>query len=584
MKKLLSVLGIILVCSKWFIWPAQATAQTIIFADDFETGLTNWESVFGSWNLWSASNGTAFASLPTSYTRTEITPDITWNPDWQHYRISFDYYVHKGVDKNINFGFTTGSEWYEVQFTKSQYYIRHVINSSGIWREVGSKSLLPGQLYRFEIELNAGRIQIWIDGTQLLDTVDPTYSGSFGKPTLKATTGSIFPTTVSFDNFKITLLEPTGETFEVFKQSDPRWALLEYDSASTWDSVPTMERWGCAVTSLAMILRHHGITQLPGGTELDPSSLNTWLKDQPDGYVGNGLVNWIAAMRLTAQMSPVLQTPKLEYQRHTVNPLQTAQAQLTSQLPVVLQIPGHFLVGHAADQQDITIADPAYEYTTLSQHQTELLSTRTFTPSNTDLSYLLFVHDTELSVQIESADNHTIQAEHLSADTAPAATTTTSMIQEIAKPESGTYTLTISQAAVGNFELELYLYDAAATVLPLTISGTAGPTPITYQLTFNKEEVLSSSLTPAVTFAQLQEYFELAFTTAKIAYPGYVHVGRYLEFAVTAEQQQAPAYQRYTGLLTHALNLYQDQFEPQIHTFLQAYLTLLEEQFADNPV
>lgn len=83
-----------------------------------------------------------------------------------------------------------------------------------------------------------------------------------------------------------------SNTVPLLKQTSEPWQGLEYDSASIWNpSNTSINTWGCALTSAAMVLQYYNYTKLPDGTALDPGTLNTWLKNQPDGYVGNGLVN-----------------------------------------------------------------------------------------------------------------------------------------------------------------------------------------------------------------------------------------------------------------------------------------------------
>lgn len=560
-----------------------AHGQTVIFSDSFDAGLDNWESAYGPIAQWGVQEGSAVASIPHSFGRTEITPKLQWDPSWQHYTITFDYYPEKAYDKNLNFGFRSNGEWYEFHFVRSQYYIYHVVNHQAIWIDSGWHSLLNGQTHKIKLELNAGQIKLWINNSLLHDAVDPTYTGSFGKPTLKATTGSIYPSTVRFDNFVITLNQ-SQSTLATLKQTDPAWALEEYDHANSWDSVPTIERWGCALTSLAMIFHYHGITQFADGTPLTPSSLNHWLKNAPDGYIGAGLVNWIAAMRLTHQLAPLLNTPKLEYARHVQTPLQTAQAQLAQTLPVILQIPGHFLVGHSLEGETIAIADPYYEYQTLAEHQTTLVSTRSFTPSQTDLSYILLVHQPDLTVQLDGNLQATSHTEYLRTPSVPLAESAAVVIQEVAQPESGEYTLTISSEEIGPFELELFMYDVAATVQKHALTGVAGPEALTYRLHFDKTTSAHSSLTPAVSFQTFKTVLETFFGQEYLTYTGLFHLSRYVGAAVAAEQQLLPEYSRYTSLLQYYLQLYNQELEPAAQSYLSYYLSLLEQYFTDNPV
>lgn len=61
----------------------------------------------------------------------------------------------------------------------------------------------------------------------------------------------------------------------------------------------TIGKCGCAVTSVVMVLRNFGITQGIDGIDVNPESLNNWLKNQNDNVYGSGYnfggnINWKA--------------------------------------------------------------------------------------------------------------------------------------------------------------------------------------------------------------------------------------------------------------------------------------------------
>lgn len=583
MYKSLRIIAIFLCC--FALSFTKVGAQTVIFRDDFEN-LDNWSAVYGQMELWQIIDGAVYATLPKSFSRAEITPNIDWNYSWQHYQISFDYYVYSGADRNINFGFTDANEWYGIQFVAGNYYIRHVVDGRGVWVENGPYGMSLGRKYRFKLELNAGRIIVTIDGVQLLDKIDPTYSGSFGRPTLAATTGSVFPTKVSFDNFEVKLLSGIETPIITeFKQNDPKWGLAEYDSAQNWSDNPTIANWGCALTSLAMILDYHGINKLPDNTDLDPETLNNWLKSQPDGYIADGLVNWAAAMRLTRDMSGILGTPKLEYKRHNADPLIAATDQINLNQPVVMQIPGHFMVGHGLDDQEIIISDPAYSYSKFSQHNTSLLSTRSFTPSNTDLSHIMLVHNPDLSVQFEhEQDQYSVFMEFLESDDHNLEQSSPVIIHEIAKPDSGKFELTVSSDQFQDFETEIFLYDVEADVKKLVLGGKSGPIPQKFIINYDKDSLESSEIISLYTFSDLLEKLETAHISSSIDYPAYFYLHRIFSLASEAELNNAQNYHRYTSLLLEYLEIYEQLIDSDTNLFLYNYLNMLEQQFAANQV
>lgn len=567
------------------IAPNPASAQTVIFEDDFENGLGKWQETYSLFENWQIKDGMAQIHLPSYFMRSEITPKIVWKDSWQYYRITFDYYALQGIDRNINFGFKSYDEWYELHFVDGNFYLSHLVDGSLVWSYTGQKTLGSGVLHKFKIDLNRGRIIVLVNNELLLDEIDPTYNGSFGKPTLKATTGVIYPTIVNYDNYKILLMEePDPNAFPIFKQTNPQWSSHEYDHAYSWAQDASIGRWGCALSSLAMILNFYDISKLPDDSDLDPSTLNNWLKSQPDGYIGEGLVNWIAGMRLTRLMSPILNTPKLEYSRQDTSPMTTAVSEISAGRPVVLQIPGHFLAAHqlvglAGD--DLEIVDPAFHYSLFSQHQKDLVSTRVFTPSNTDLSYLLATHHPNLNLQFTNQNpNNSVLSEYLEADSNPQTLSQTLVIHEVPKPDSGNYNFGISQAEYGPFEIKLYLYDNNAEVKIVSYTGHAGPTPEEHLLVYNKSDLDSSKIRPVITFAGLLAKVKNQYHAGKISPAASLHLQKYLTLAVDSETNQAPDYQRYIALIRYYLLIFEDQIEVGARTTLYNYLSSLEESFA----
>ena len=109
--------------------------------------------------------------------------------------------------------------------------------------------------------------------------------------------------------------------FPYYSQLDPLWASDEYDSASSWaeEDQYGIGRWGCALTSAAMVFAHHEVNSPIDGLESTPKVLNEWLRAQPDGYVRNGLVNWIALTRYVREAEEAGHSPtKLEFTKKRI--------------------------------------------------------------------------------------------------------------------------------------------------------------------------------------------------------------------------------------------------------------------------
>jgi hypothetical protein len=96
--------------------------------------------------------------------------------------------------------------------------------------------------------------------------------------------------------FDQVVVQSFNSTQVLFKQNDPLWANAIYDHASDWSSEPTMSRWGCALSSVAMLLKAYGYHNLPNGEVLSPLSLNQWLMEETDGIL---LMVWSIGWQLS---------------------------------------------------------------------------------------------------------------------------------------------------------------------------------------------------------------------------------------------------------------------------------------------
>ena len=256
---------------------------------------------------------------------------------------------------------------------------------------------------------------------------------------------------------------------------------------------------------MVMILDFHGITKFPSGELITPATLNAWLLSQPDGYIGDGLLNWLAVTRLSQQINQVFETPKLEFSIIRDNLLTKATSELVEFLrPVIINIPGHFLVAEGITQvenPDFYIQDPAFSYTLLSEHEKEPLSLRTFTPSFTDLSYFL-IHSPativptlalqkedeplQLDLQTEASTLTAITTTEAGTATFSTSSSPAQTLLYLQKPDSGTYILSFSGPIGSTYSLELFLYTADGTAQIETLTGIFGPRSEQYQLTFLK--------------------------------------------------------------------------------------------------
>ncbi len=487
-------------------------ASEVLFKDDFNAGeMSSWvvarnsqhhhpqESCFnkGYPTEWEIVGGRLGINISGSPCTTEIIPqnlDLTKIND---YEFEFDWYFPTSthMDRNVLVKWQDKDNWYGIHILDNKLLLQKVISGQleSLYNNWGYFQFEADQSYSFKIGVIDDSIMVWIDGQRVLKTLDrPPFLSGYKTLGFQASSGNIFHSISFFDNLIVSSLSQAGEKklgVPLYKQRDPEWRDREYDHASEWAETNTIARWGCALTSATMILDYHGINQLPSGLKLNPAKLNLWLKNQPDGYIGEGLINWLAITRLTQIMSAELNTPILEYQ-WLEGKIENAIGKINLGQPSILQLPGHFLVaeGYTTQQTDLFIKDPAYNHRLLSQHQVDLLSVRSFTPSHTDLSYLLIVHDPETKVSLidESGNFPTelkIYPEYLqSFSDESEEQTKIKMIQSLAKPSAGKYLLKIESEEDKNKKVEIYTYDTEGEV---TISTQEVLDTKLYYLTFN---------------------------------------------------------------------------------------------------
>lgn len=381
MKLIWLCLGIILIILGLWLIPVVVLAAApgdVVFAEDFSIDLRQWQVTRGSSTIWQIVDGVLEGNLLTTSTLSELIPKPEfWQNDWRNYRFELDIQPIAGVDRNLAWGYQDPLNWYEIHFLPDFFQLAKLRNGQLAWGESGDfNRLTPGSWHHLRLDTAGGQIQIWLDGFEVAKVTDQMYQENLGTIAIKIGSGSIAPVKMRFDNLKVTILADPREIDLVvpeIRQDDAIWANELYDSAQDWAGAEakTISRWGCALTSAVMILKHYGFNQLTASQALTPASLNIWLKSQPDGYLDQGWINWLAVARLTRELQPVWSTlikplPQLKYSyRSWKDWLSEGQIiikqELSKQYPVILELPGHFVVakGLIKSGLDILINDPA---------------------------------------------------------------------------------------------------------------------------------------------------------------------------------------------------------------------------------
>lgn len=300
---------------------------------------------------------------------------------------------------------------------------------------------------------------------------------------------------VSYDNWQ--LWEADSEAavslaVPEFSQVDPIWTKIEYDSANTWSPEnPTIGRWGCALTSAAMVFRYFGLDKLPDGQLLTPVSLNTWLNSQTDGYVDFGWLNWRALTRLSQQIKDTWQTSALEFtfENRPAEHLEWLQIQLWRNVPVILAQPDHFVVANGFNSALNTgiIIDPANIHNSLLDFNNTWLSARLFTPSNTDLSAITLWTDPGVFVK---QDQSLLQPFVDDYEFYPA------WIYDWPKPAEGNFELNLANYDLSPRQIKLFVYQHNGNVQQLdwTLPGQTNDFPLAINFSKASESVISRPL------------------------------------------------------------------------------------------
>ena len=278
-----------------------------------------------------------------------------------------------------------------------------------------------------------------------------------------------------------------------------------------------------------MVFKYNGINKMPDGiTDLTPGTMNNWLKLQPDGYVRNGLVNWLALSRLSklASHSGSTTFDALEYDRINHQDDALLGKNIAENIPPILEEPGHFVVATGSDSANTTffINDPYYLRTSLVDpaYNKNYLSMGTYTPSSTDLSYLMFAFDPSVSITLEDNNGNPLGEAYLQNPiNDPLGTSLNSIgslkIIYFKKPDSGNYKLLISSSNNNTYLVDGYLYDINGNVKQKSFTGVVGNNNSdTYLVNFDKGNSNNSSAGQEVTFMSLKNDIKTFYSLGKI--------------------------------------------------------------------
>lgn len=408
--------------------------------------------------------------------------------------------------------------------------------------------------YRVRVEFTSdNKWNIFIDGNQVYSQTDPSPYMSDGKFALAASVGSISTSEVWFDNVVIEELPQTNFlNVPDLKQYDGAWGQQEYDTASSWSNNPTIERWGCALTSSAMALQYHGIN-------VNPSQLNNWLNSQPDGYVRNGLLNWLAVSRYAKQHGQT----DLEFLRRLASS-NTLDDEIANDRPAIVKIPGHFAVVKGSDSTGYLINDPDSTKTYLAQVESDrgesYNNIYSYIPSNTNLSYIMLAINPDFDLKVFDTSGNLINGyyaleEPLLDDVDRTSESSSPLgVFMFPKPPDGTYKVEVS--GNGQYFLDSYLYDQNGNVVLDNLSGFLSGNKNVYEITIGS----SNSISKIITSDSLIDLLDSTFNEG--------HINKYIyrilrSLLVSAAKMVDRGYTRYAIRLYNKVSYYIGRYTPR---------------------
>jgi hypothetical protein len=92
------------------------------------------------------------------------------------------------------------------------------------------------------------------------------------------------------DNIDVGYALSSTISVPLYRQGDQPWGSEIYDNYGPTETSQTIKKWGCLLSSAAMVLDYAGQRAQPA-VHTDPETLNNWLKVTAGGFSGHGIVH-----------------------------------------------------------------------------------------------------------------------------------------------------------------------------------------------------------------------------------------------------------------------------------------------------
>jgi hypothetical protein len=416
---------------------AQANQEFWHLTDgSLDTGI--WDLVLGDLDEWQVVEGRLQGQLQAppvfSSNRSAITPLSPLWPINGNYQFSFDFTPLDFADKNFGvlFSYRINDRgkvllsYLSFHFVNQLVYIETFQDNFLTHKTLVPRPLNPGQTYHFHLIFQKPDFELYVDDQLLFSSKDdndfwPIFLEA-GRPLFYLTKGNYNQSAVIYSNFVLEYYPQLLLSY--FSQLHSAWANITYDHSQEFFDPPlSIASSGCALTSAVMLLNYYGFVAFPDqeiwpselrGKAINPATLNLWLKNEADGYLGVALVNWLAITRLSrllsqsAENNQSLEFSYADYSENLVN------EELSAGRPLIADLDGHFVVitGITENSEDgktynYLINDPFdSEHFILDVDENPIKSLRLFTSSQTDLSYLLLLSPEELNFNLINVEQN----------------------------------------------------------------------------------------------------------------------------------------------------------------------------------
>jgi len=536
-----------------FLFPLSVRAE-VIFEDNFDLYLngsfpSRWVEVLENCPIdWVVQNGEAYSRITNRGScLSNIMPnDSVWPTPISDYIFEADVRFGVGVDHNLVYRMLPSvGQLYELHFQiPGGFEFTYPRGGELVYSSV--ERYQAGRQYHIKVVVDGLNLKAYIDDKLVREAQLSVYMPA-GKVALRIGTGANPNSETWFDNVRVTTLDHVdGVSLPVpaLKQTSSPWNDDLYDTANLWAVGGTdMATWGCAVTSAAMVFQFYGLDTMLGGVQLDPGSMNTWLRSQPDGYVRGGLVNWLALSRLSKQIANrnAVSFDALEYSRINSSNHQYVKDGIDGNIPSILSVPGHFVVGKGYVDDDILINDPYYDRGSLALYANSFQNISQFAPSNTDLSYIMLVVDENVDIKMFDGDGNEVGdlviEEPISDPVGEAVSNAKPLkIVYLSKPSSGEYRIEISASEKTSYNLDTYFYDEGGNVNQFSFNEKVNKETDIYYIDFSKNTSSDSYVLETVAYPTLIKNIKVLYKDKELKLGAYIEISTKAKLAQRAQK------------------------------------------------